>query len=133
MLQLPQTRKEKIELLNNLHTGKIKLAQSGLRDGIALWYRYGEMFYNIRTKTTVNRGEFLEAKYKAEKVRKLSITIIIELGTDHAVSILTLPELCMTAKHLLQIVSLIPLSEVAGGWQFAKNLSKYTTIIDNKR
>ena len=81
----------------------------------------------------VYRLLILKCRDKAEKVRKLSITIIIELGTDHAVSILTLPELCMTAKHLLQIVSLIPLSEVAGGWQFAKNLSKYTTIIDNKR
>lgn len=67
----------------------------------------------------------LKCRDKAEKVRKQSFLIIIELGVDHAPSILTLPELTMTTKHLLQIANLIPSSEVAGGLHFTKQLSKY--------
>ena len=70
----------------------------------------------------------LKCRDKAEKVRKQSFSIIIELGADHAASLLTLPELTMTTKHLLQIASLIPSSEVAGGRHLTKQLSKYTSI-----
>lgn len=70
----------------------------------------------------------LKCRDKAEKVRKQSFSIIIDLGADHAASLLTLPELTMTTKHLLQIASLIPSSEVAGGRDFTKQLSKYTPI-----
>lgn len=63
---LPQTRKEKIELLNNLQSGKVKLEQLSFRTGYVLWHRTDDIFYNHTTKKKASLEEFMEAKRKAE-------------------------------------------------------------------
>ena len=80
MHPLPKTRKEKIELLNSLQSGEVKIEQLSFRTGFIQWTRTGDIFYNHITKKKVSLQEFNEAKRRAENK---NILVMVHVNGQH--------------------------------------------------
>ena len=78
--QEPKTRKEKIELLNNLQSGRVKLEHLSFRTGYILWTKTGEVFYNHTTKKEVSLEDFKQAKHRAENK---NILVMVNVNGQH--------------------------------------------------
>ena len=66
----------------------------------------------------------LKCRDKSDKVRELAGLIISRLGAKYASSILTVPELIITVKHLLRISTPLQGLDSSGVGQFFQHISK---------